>query len=157
MTYPRRPFDDEGQFVGHDHASLRPGGPTGPLWLSPEPILSEADVEALERLSGEWFVSCECVNLGEADAPSPGPDPFTCSTCGERVRAEWSPTSPTQEENPTMQPTTNGHSRGGAEDRGRDLAGKIAGGFVLVLIVLFGLLVGSILIFGIVSVWQAIR
>lgn len=122
-----------------------------------------------------WRPLCDCTDRGEADEPSPGPDPGLCALCGDRIRAEWTPLVTTEQENPTMNrshhPTpgrdpeeifeearrrlSEGVEADAASTSRRDPVGRLAGGATLVVILLFLALVASLLLWGILTVWEA--
>ena len=103
----------------------------------------------------EWLVLCDCTDRGEADGPSPGPNPGLCATCGDRVRGEWIPTVADPKGPDTMQPLhpsiTNG--RGDPPDDRPSKAGSIV---ATVILVLLGAVTISILVLVLVVIWRAI-
>ena len=121
-----------------------------------------------------WRPLCDCTDRGEADEPSPGPDPGLCALCWDRIRAEWTPLVLTEQENPTMNrhhPTSGrdpeeifeearerlreGFEEAVAEATRRDPVGWLAKAATLVVILLLFAFLASVLLWGILTVWEA--
>ena len=114
---------------------------------SPDPEALDDLLDKLGRVEVEWLVLCDCTDRGEADGPPPGPEPGTCALCGSRVRAEWNPTVPDQQENPTMtNPTTDDPKEG-------TILGAVLG---LAIVLGVGALALSLVVLALVTIWRVI-
>ena len=123
---------------------------------SPDPEGLDELLDELDRVEVEWLVLCDCTDRGEADGPSPGPNPGLCTTCGDRIRGEWIPTVPDQQENPTMIPTNATNGRDPSEHESESSTSKIGGLVALVVVVLLGGVAISLLLLALVTIWRVI-
>lgn len=104
----------------------------------------------------EWLVLCDCTDRGEADGPSPGPNPGLCATCGDRVRGEWIPTVADPKGPDTMQPLHPSITNGRGDPRPDDRPSKAGSIVATVILVLLGAVTISILVLVLVVIWRAI-